>query len=42
MERGGCDMEGERHPLSNHADIEATINNATEHFLFEESFREEQ
>ena len=35
-------MEGERRLLSNHADIEATINNATEHFLFEESFREEQ
>ena len=35
-------MEGERHLLSNHADIEATINNAIEHFLYEESFREEQ
>ena len=34
-------MEGERRLLSNHADIEATINNATEHFLFEESFRED-
>ena len=32
-------MEGERHLVSNHADIEASINNATEHFLFEESFR---
>ena len=42
VERGGCDMEGERHLLSNHADIEATINNAIEHFLYEESFREEQ
>ena len=39
---GGCDMEGERHLLSIHADIEATINSATEHFLFGESFREEQ
>ena len=35
-------MEGERHLLSNHADIKATINNAIEHFLYEESFREEQ
>ena len=35
-------MEGERHLLSNQADIEATINNAIEHFLYEESFREEQ
>ena len=35
-------MEGERHLLSNHADIEATINNAIENFLYEESFREEQ
>ena len=35
-------MEGERHLLWNHADIEATINNAIEHFLYEESFREEQ
>ena len=34
-------MEGERHLLSNHADIEATINNAIEHLLYEESFREE-
>ena len=32
-------MEGERHLLSNHADIEATINNVIEHFLYEESFR---
>ena len=32
-------MEGERHLLSNQADIEATINNAIEHFLYEESFR---
>ena len=31
-------MEGERHLLSNHTDIEATINNAIEHFLYEESF----
>ena len=37
-----CDMGGERHLLSNNADIEATINNANEHFLYEESFREEQ
>ena len=35
-------MEGERRLLSNHADIEATINSAIEHFLYEESFREEQ
>ena len=28
--------------LSNHADIEATINNVIEHFLYVESFREEQ
>ena len=35
-------MEGERHLLSHHADIEATINNAIEYFLYEESFREEQ
>ena len=32
-------MEGERHLLSNHTDIEATIYNAIEHFLYEESFR---
>ena len=32
-----CDMEGERHLLSNHADIEATIKNAIEHFLYEET-----
>ena len=31
-------MEGERHLLANHADIEATINNAIENFLYEESF----
>ena len=37
-----CDMEGDRHLLSNHADIEATINNIIEHFLYEESFREQQ
>ena len=35
-------MEGERHLSSNLVDIEATINNAIEHFLYEESFREEQ
>ena len=35
-------MEGERHLLSNHPDIEAAINDAIEHFLYEESFREEQ
>ena len=35
-------MEGERHLLSNQADIEGTINNAIEHFLYEESFRDEQ
>ena len=32
-----CDMEGERRLLSNHADIEATINNGIEHFLYEET-----
>ena len=37
-----CAMQGERHLLSNHADIKATINNAIEHFLYEESSREEQ
>ena len=35
-------MEGERHLLSIRADIEAIINNTIEHFLYEESFREEQ
>ena len=35
-------MEGEKHLLSNHADMDPTINNAIEHFLYEESFREEQ
>ena len=35
-------MEGERHLLSHRADIKATINNAIEYFLYEESFREEQ
>ena len=34
--------EGERHLLSTHADIEATKNNAIEHFLYVESFRDEQ
>ena len=34
--------EGERHLLSNHAYIEATKNNAIEHFLYVESFRDEQ
>ena len=34
--------EGERHLLSNHVDIEATKNNAMEHFLYVESFRDEQ
>ena len=34
--------EGERHLLSNHADIEATKNKAIEHFLYVESFRDEQ
>ena len=33
-------MEGERHLLSNHADIEDTINNANEHFPFEENLLE--
>ena len=32
-----CDMEGERRLLSNHVDIEATINNGIEHFLYEET-----
>ena len=35
-------MEVERHLLSNHEYIEATINNAIEHFLYEESLSEEQ
>ena len=35
-------MEGERHVLSNHAVIEATINNAIDLFLYEETFRKEQ
>ena len=35
-------MEGERHLLSYHADIETTLNNAIKHFLYVESFREEQ
>ena len=35
-------MRGGRHLLSNHADIEATINNVIEHFLYVKSFREEQ
>ena len=35
-------MEGERYLLLNQADIESTINNAIEHFLYDESFREEQ
>ena len=35
-------MEGEKHLLWNHADIEGTINNAIEHFLYVESFPEEQ
>ena len=34
--------EGERHLLSNHANIEATNYNAIKHFLFVESFRAEQ
>ena len=34
-------MKGQKHLLSNHADIDPTINNAIEHFLFEESSREE-
>ena len=33
---------GETSTLSNHADIEATTNNAIEHFLYVESFRDEQ
>ena len=35
-------MEVERHLLSNHADIETTINNAFKHFLYVESFCDEQ
>ena len=35
-------MEAERHLLSNHTYIEATVNNAIDHFLYEESFREER
>ena len=35
-------MVGKRHLLSNRANIEATINDTIEHFLYEESFREEQ
>ena len=35
-------MEGERHLVIESRDIEATINNAIEHFLYVESFREEQ
>ena len=35
-------MEGERHLLLNHTDIEATINNAIKHFLYVESFCDEQ
>ena len=34
--------ERERHLLSNHADIEHTISNAIEHFLYVECFRDEQ
>ena len=34
--------EGERHLLSNHANIEATNYNAIKHFLYVESFRDEQ
>ena len=38
-----CDMEGEsRHLLSIHADLETTKINAIEHFLYVESFRDEQ
>ena len=33
---------GETSTLSNHADIETTKNNAIEHFLYVESFRDEQ
>ena len=36
------DIEGERPLLSNHTDIEVTKNNAIEHFLYVESFRDEQ
>ena len=35
-------MEGERHLLLNHTDIEATINNTIEHFLYVQSFHDEQ
>ena len=33
---------GETSTLSNHVDIEATKNNAIKHFLYVESFRDEQ
>ena len=36
------DIEGERPLLSNHTDIEVTKNSAIEHFLYVESFRDEQ
>ena len=36
------DIEGETPLLSNHTDIEVTKNNAIEHFLYVESFRDEQ
>ena len=36
------DIEGERPLLSTHTDIEVTKNNAIEHFLYVESFRDEQ
>ena len=35
-------MKGERHLLSNHVDVKATINNTTEHFLYVKSFCDEQ
>ena len=35
-------MQEDRHLLSNHADIEAIINNASEHVQHVESFRGEQ
>ena len=36
------DIEGEKHLLSNNADIDATKNNAIEHLLYVESFRDER
>ena len=35
-------MEGEKHLLSNNADIDATKNNTIKHLLYVESFRDER